>query len=121
MKTARKVIGIISVVLFFVISLQSCAAGVYNSLADTGEVSGTAGFTLAVFMLIAGIIGITIKDSFGAIATAIALYILGGIIGVANIGSYGDLTVWSILSIAFAIIYAISLPSNKDKDKNNNE
>lgn len=44
MKTARLVIGIISMVLFVLITFQSCAAGVANTLSDNGEVSGSAGF-----------------------------------------------------------------------------
>lgn len=63
MKTARLVIGIISMVLFVIISLQSCAAGIGNALADNGEISGSAGFFLALCMMIAGIIGVSARRS----------------------------------------------------------
>ena len=43
MKTAKLVIGIISMVLFVLVAFQSCAAGLGNALADNGEVSGTSG------------------------------------------------------------------------------
>ena len=54
MKTAKLVIGIISMVLFVLVAFQSCAAGLGNALADNGEVSGTSGMLLAFCMLIAG-------------------------------------------------------------------
>ena len=47
MKTAKLVIGIISMVLFVLVAFQSCAAGLGNALADNGEVSGTSGMLLA--------------------------------------------------------------------------
>ena len=58
MKTAKLVIGIISMVLFVLVAFQSCAAGLGNALADNGEVSGTSGMLLAFCMLIAGIVGV---------------------------------------------------------------
>ena len=52
MKTAKLVIGIISMVLFVLVAFQSCAAGLGNALADNGEVSGTSGMLLAFCMTI---------------------------------------------------------------------
>ena len=71
-------------------------------------------------VLLAGIIGITVKESSGAIIAATVFYALGGIIGFLNMGSFGDLTIWSGLSIIFAIVYALSLPSDKKDDSNIN-
>ena len=47
MKTLKLILGIISMVLSGVILFQSCAAGLGNIIADTGESSGTAGVMLA--------------------------------------------------------------------------
>ena len=58
MKTGKLVIGILSIVLFLLVSLQSCAAGLANTLAENGEVSGSAGFVLALGLLVAGIVNI---------------------------------------------------------------
>ena len=60
-KTFRLVLGIISIILFLIVSLQSCVAGAANALSSNGEVSGSAGFLLAVCMLIAGIVTICLK------------------------------------------------------------
>ena len=109
----KKVIGIISSVLFLVITLQSCAAGFVNIVDDSGEMSGTAGFALSVCMLIAGIIAIISRTSKGMTITSIAFYALGGIVGIANVGSYGDLKIWSILSFIFAALILSHLLRNK--------
>lgn len=75
MKTLRMVIGIICCVLFFIVIFQSCAAGVSNSLSDSGETSGTSGMFVAIFMLIAGILGIAGRKSNGATITAAIFFL----------------------------------------------
>lgn len=113
MKTARLVIGIVSIVLFLLISLQSCAAGIGNALADNGEVSGSAGFILALCMLIAGIIGICCRRVKAGTIVAGCFYAFGGLIGIANVGSYADLQIWSVLSFIFAIVFIITAITQK--------
>lgn len=108
MKTSRLVIGIISIVLFVVVSFQSCAVGVGNTLADNGEVSGSAGFLLAVCMLIAGIVGICCRRLRAGTIAAGVFYALGGLIGIANSGSYSDLVIWSVLSFIFAAVFILT-------------
>ena len=58
MKTSKLVVGIISIVLCFLVGLQSCAAGLGNALENNGEIGGTAGLILALSLLIAGIVAI---------------------------------------------------------------
>lgn len=114
-KTARLVIGIISIVLFFLVSLQSCAAGIGNALSATGEVSGSAGFLLAICMLISGIITICLKSKKNNIAFILpaVFYLLGSLIAAANIGTYSDLQVWAILSSIFGALHIYYLLSIK--------
>ncbi len=109
MKTSRMVVGIISMVLFPIITLQSCAVGVGNTLAENGEASGSAGFILAVAILIAGIVGVAGRKSKGATITAACFYAIGGLLGIANVGSYADLKIWSILSFIFAAIFILTV------------
>lgn len=115
MKTSRLVIGIVSIALFVLISFQSCAAGVGNALEDNGEVSGSAGFILAICMLVAGIVGICCRKLKAGTITAGVFYALGGLIGIANIGSYSDLQIWSILSFIFAAVFVITGIMQKEK------
>lgn len=121
MKTTRMVVGIISMVLFLVVIFQSCAAGIGNTLSNNGEVSGSAGVLLAFAYLIAGIISVAARKTQGGTITALCFYVVGGIIGLANAGSYKDLIVWSVLSFIFAVILLVTviLQAKQDKTQSN--
>lgn len=118
MKTTRLVIGIISIILFVIISLQSCAVGLGNTLQENGEVSGSAGFLLAICMLVAGIVGVvTRKSKVGSIVAGV-FFAFGGLIAISNVGSYSDLQVWSVLSFIFAIVFILTGILQKEKHIN---
>ena len=116
MKTTKLVIGIISMVLFLVVIFQSCVAGIGNALAENGEVSGSAGVLLAVFMLVAGIVGVATRKSRGGGIVAGVFYLIGGLLGIANYGSYGDLKIWSILCLIFACVFILGSVKKKAKE-----
>lgn len=108
MKTGKLVIGIISMVLCAVVTLQSCAAGLVNTVEENGEISGSAGFLLAVCMLIAGIIAVATRNGKKGGYVAGGFYLFGGLIGFAFSGSvYSDLPIWAGLCIIFGIICII--------------
>lgn len=100
----KKVVGIISIVLFIVVTFQSCAAGIGNALSSNKEISGSAGLFLAILMLIAGIIAIISKVSKGMTITSIIFYALAFIVGIANAGHFSDLKIWSVLNLIFAAL-----------------
>jgi len=107
-RTAKLIIGIISVILFFIIAFQSCAAGVVTALdGATDDASSGAGMFLAICMLIAGIVGIATRNSKGGGITAGVFYIIAAIIGFANLGVFADLVVWSVLSLAFGAVFIL--------------
>ena len=107
MRTAKLVIGIISIVLFVIMMFQSCAAGMLDAMSDDGSVSGAAGVLTSFAMLVAGIVGIATRDSKGGGITAAVFYLLGGLIGVANAGRFGDLKIWGGLAIIFGIVFLL--------------
>ena len=111
MKIWKLVAGIFSIVLFMVVVFQSCAAGIANTMAENGEVSGTAGFILALFMLTGGIVSIVTRKSqgTGGNIALIVLFLLAALIGFANYGSYSDLAIWSVWCLINAILAVISL------------
>lgn len=115
MKTTRLVIGIISILLFFIISLQSCAAGIGNTLEGNGEVSGSAGFLLSICMLVAGIIGVSARKAKVGSIVAGGFYAFGGLIAIVNVGSYSDLQIWAVLSFIFAIVFILTGIKQKEK------
>ena len=65
MKVWKLVSGILSIILFVLVTFQSCAAGVANTLENNGEMSGSAGVIVAIFMLAGGIVSIATRKSTG--------------------------------------------------------
>ena len=118
MKTLRLIIGIISMVFFLIISFQSCAAGIGNALANSGESSGSAGIGLAILMLIAGIVGVAARKSKGGSITAGCFYILGSIIGYSNIGSFSDLAIWASVALIFGAVFIVTAVFQKKSASN---
>jgi hypothetical protein len=119
-KTAKLIIGIISIVLFIIIMFQSCAVGVVNVIENNDDVSGSAGLLLAFSMLVAGIIGIAARKSKGGSITAGVFYIIASLVGFSNLGTFGDLIVWSVLSLAFGIVFIIGSVRMKRVEKTPN-
>lgn len=118
MKVWKLVSGILSIVLFLIVAFQSCAAGISNTLSDNGEVGGSAGVLVAIFLLAGGIVSIATRNSKGK-GGNIALIILFGlatIIGLALAGSYLDLKIWAAwcaINVVLAIIALVKTPKNK--------
>lgn len=109
MKTARLTIGIISMVLFLFIMFQSCAASVGEAL--TGDEGGgsSSGVLVALFMLIAGIIGVCARKGVTGAYVSAGFYALAGIIGISSIGSiFADLVIWGVVSLAFAAVFVFA-------------
>lgn len=110
-KTFRLITGIISVILFLLITLQSCAAGLGNILSANGEASGSAGFILALMMMVGGIVTICMrkKESVPAFIVPFIFYTVGALLGAANVGSYADLAIWSVLAAVFGALHLLFL------------
>ena len=120
MKTWKMVSGIISIVLFALVSFQSCAAGISNTLKANGEVSGTAGFIVAFMLLSGGIVSIvTRKGGKGGNIALIVLFGLGALIGFTMAGSFADLNIWAAWCLINAVLAIVSLvKGNKEETEN---
>lgn len=106
--TGKLIIGIFSVILFFVISIQSCAVGFR-------EKRGSFGIISAVLIVTAGILAIATRNS-KKISAAIAcciLYGIGALIAYIGAGSYSALKVWGILALSYGCIFMFSIMKNK--------
>ena len=105
MKTAKLIIGIISMVLFFLIAMQSCVAGMGNILQENGEV----------------IISVAARKSKAAGFVAGGFYAFGGLLGLTNAGSYSDLVIWSVVAFSFAVVMilgsALAKPQKNEPPK----
>ena len=118
MKVWKLVSGILSIILFVIVTFQSCAAGLSNALEENGEVSGTAGVLVAAFMLAGGIVSIATRKSEtnGGNIALIILFGLAALIGFTNYGSFSDLAIWSgwcVINAVLAIVSFISIKKQK--------
>jgi len=120
MKVWKLVSGIISIVSFLIIILQSCATGMVNSMEDNdADSSGEAGVYLGFFLLVAGCVSVASwrAKSRGADIAVVCIAGIASAIGFANLGTYGDLEVWSYWCAICAGMALISacLPHKKEE------
>lgn len=121
MKIWKLVLGILSMIMFIVVTFQSCAVGLSNAIDNnTKDLSASAGIALAVLMLTGGIVSVVTRKSKknGGNIALIILFGLATMIGLTNLGKFEDLIVWSIWCLFNVVIAIISLIINKN---NNNK
>lgn len=119
MKIWRLVSGILSMVMFLIITFQSCAVGFVNAVEDNkDDTSGAAGVLVAFGLLVAGIVATALwkNKSKGGDISLIVIYGLTALIGFANQGTFGDLVVWSSWALICAIMAAIALMKNSKEN-----
>ena len=123
MKVWKLVSGILSMILFALVTLQSCAAGVANALEENGETSGSAGLLVAVLMLAGGIVSVATRKSTkkGGNIAMIVLFGLAALIGFANYGSYSDLAIWSGWCLINAVLAVVALIIGKKNSTGSSE
>ena len=117
MKIWKLVSGILSMVLFGFVMFQSCAAGVANSLSENGEVSGSAGVILAIFMLAGGIVSVAThkKDGIGGDVADTVLFLIAAFFGFVLAGSFSDLRIWAGWCLVCAIVAIVNIILKKKK------
>ena len=111
MKIWKLVSGILSIIFFALVAMQSCAVGVANTLEDSGEISGSAGILVAVLMLAGGIVSIATRASEkrGGNIALLVLFGLAALLGFSNYGSYSDLAIWSGWCLINAVLAVVAL------------
>lgn len=110
MKTAKLVLGILSLVFSMVVLFQSCAAGLGSALANkTNDTSGSTGIFVAILLIAGGIVAIAARKSKGGAIAASIIYALAGILGVASSGIYADLIVWGVFCLIIAAVFVVSI------------
>lgn len=111
----KLVSGILSMILFIVVSFQSCAAGAYNALSNNGESSGSGGIILAILMLSGGIVSVATRKSErnGGNIALIVLFGLASFFGFVLAGSFTDLNIWAFWCLVNAVLAIVALVKNK--------
>lgn len=117
MKTWKLVSGILSIILFVVVTFQSCAAGVVNALEENGGSSGSVGVFVAILMLAGGIVSVASRKSVkkGGNIALLILFGLAALMGFAGYGNYSDLVIWSIWCLINAVLAVVALIIGKKK------
>ncbi len=125
MKIWKLVSGILSILLSVFVLFQSCAAGISNTLEENGEVGGSAGLIVAIFLLTGGIVSIvTRKGSRGGDIALLVLFGLGALVGFMLAGSYADLNIWAGWCAVCAVLAVVSLvraPKKKTQEEEEKE
>jgi hypothetical protein len=118
-KTTKLVVGIIMIVLSVVICIQASLVGVGNTIAGGKTPSGTAGIMVALLYLASGIVMIATRNhGIGGDIANLIMLVIAWIVGLANVGIYSDLTVWSWLAFIIgvgAFIWAMILRAKEKK------
>lgn len=112
MKILRLVSGVLSMVLFLIITVQSCAVSLGNALEENyNDTSDAGGIFVAFGLLASGIVATALwkNTSKGGDIALIILYGLTAFVGFANQGTFVDLYYWSYWSLICAIIAVIAL------------
>lgn len=118
MRTWKLISGILSIILFLLVSFQSCAAGLVNTIEDNGGSSGSVGMLVAILLLAGGITSIVVRKSQGK-GGNIALIILFGLAALAGFvgyGNYSDLVIWSCWCLLNAVLAVVSLIKDKKNE-----
>ena len=118
MRTWKLISGILSIILFLLVSFQSCAAGLVNTIEDNGGASGSVGMLVAILLLAGGITSIVVRKSQGK-GGNIALIILFGLAALAGFvgyGTYSDLVIWSCWCLLNAVLAVVSLIKDKKNE-----
>lgn len=114
----RLVSGVFSIVLSIFVVFQSSIAGLSNALENNGEVSGSAGLIVAIFMLAGGIVSIaTRKGGRGSSIALIIIFAFAALCGFTMAGSYADLTIWAGWCLINAILALVAFFKAKKKTK----
>lgn len=102
-------------VLFLLVSFQSCAAGLGNAITNNGESSGSGGIILAILMLSGGIVSVATRKSIGngGNVALIVLFGLASLVGFATAGSYTDLNIWAFWCLVNVILAIVAMVKNK--------
>ena len=117
MKTWKLVSGIISMILFALVALQSCAVGIGNAMMENGQHGGMAGILVAFLMLSGGIVSVSTRrnrESSGNMAL-IVLFGLATFFGFVFSDGFPDLKIWAGWCLANMIVVMVSVEKDSKR------
>lgn len=120
MKTWRLTSGTINGILFIVMMVQSCAAGVINSLSKSSDSSGTIGMICAALLLVAGVLSIAFRNNPDeGHVILICLYGAAAVLGIFFHGVYEDLFFWGCWGAICAAVTLVLMLKHRNHGAEN--
>lgn len=123
MKTMRMIIGIIGIVIFIIIVLQSCAiftGAVIDGVSQKVDAISTnaasdvaSGIFLMFGFLIAGIISISARRTKGGAITSACFFLIPTLYALSNTGWSSSMAIWYVISMIFTSLLVISVVFDK--------
>lgn len=111
MSVAKLVTGIISIIIFVISGLQSCALTIANAVGKLNKISGVVGVFVSFLILTMGIVSIATrsKNVKGGCIAIISLSVTALFIGYMFMGDFQDLIIWLVWSAVMGILSFVHL------------
>ncbi|WP_287793844.1 hypothetical protein [Megamonas sp.] len=100
MKDIRLIIGIVTIILFVFVVLQSCGA---HAIVQSSNGIGNIGIIISFIALIAALICINTRDAYSGAFISAVFYALAGFLGLFNFTNHKIVFVYGFMFIMFSI------------------
>lgn len=107
---ARLVLGIITMVLFCGVLVESSEVDDFYTLIGSDETAGTMGILFSLLFLAAGIVGVCTRNSRSdkGAYTAAGLYWGATLTTIGTGDAYPDLPIYGIIALAFGVVFFVA-------------
>ncbi len=109
MKTAKLVVGILTVVFSVIVLFQSCAAGLGDAIQNEGGTSGGSGLLVGFLMIAGGVVDIAARRSKGGAIACAVIFGLAAVLGLTATGIFADLKIWGGWCLVLCAVNGISI------------
>ncbi len=109
MKTAKLVVGILTLVFSVIVLFQSCAAGLGDAIQNEGGTSGGSGLLVGFLMIAGGVVDIAARRSKGGAIASAVIFGLAAVLGLTATGIFADLKIWGGWCLVLCAVNGISI------------
>ncbi len=109
MKTAKLVVGILTLVFSVIVLFQSCAAGLGDAIQNEGGTSGGSGLLVGFLMIAGGVVDIAARRSKGGAIACAVIFGLAAVLGLTAAGIFADLKIWGGWYLVLCAVNGISI------------
>ena len=119
MKVTKIIFGSLCLCLSMLSIFQSCAAGLYNTLASTGRFDGFIGLIVTFCMIVGGMVLLFTRTNHSGTVPATVIFLFASYLGQSNKSFFGDLGFYGVVMSFFALtlsIFAVKEHNDDGKD-----